>query len=253
MDLLRWKRAWSTERHRSAAADRARQVPHHSPGTGDRRLPADLADWFERLIRLEGLPFDHLVPDQRMLPPESLRYFTVDRGWLECLVDGAFSVGRSMDSDREDDRLRRELLPPLPVMSGYLLRSSLVPAYPGLQAMVYDHGNKDRVPLRLVARRTLAPDLVLALYTGDEPAAVVRRVHLYMARGMTHHGRVASQPARETVVDGKVPVGPLVFSAPPDSSMAEEEPVSILTLAAAPLPPPPPVEFLRDSTDEEGG
>jgi hypothetical protein len=62
-------------------------------------LPDAVSAWFESLRKLEGVPFDYLVPDERMLPLESIRFFRVDNKWVGCLLDGAFSIGRVAGSD----------------------------------------------------------------------------------------------------------------------------------------------------------
>lgn len=55
-------------------------------------LPDDVALWLGELTLLEGLPFDVIVPDARMLPPESLRFFFLDDNWIDALRDGALSL-----------------------------------------------------------------------------------------------------------------------------------------------------------------
>ena len=55
---------------------------------------------------LEGIPFHYLVPDERLLPPESLKFFVVDPAWLAALRDGAFSIGRVLPGDRVADKAR---------------------------------------------------------------------------------------------------------------------------------------------------
>lgn len=59
-----------------------------------------VARWLGRLCLLEGVPFPHLVPDPAVLPPESLRFFYLDRNWIEAAVDGAISVGANTGRDR---------------------------------------------------------------------------------------------------------------------------------------------------------
>jgi hypothetical protein len=66
---------------------------------GDVEVPTDIAGWLGRLHALSGVPFGYLVPDEAMLPPESIRFFHVDTSWAEALVDGAFSVGRNLTAD----------------------------------------------------------------------------------------------------------------------------------------------------------
>lgn len=57
-------------------------------------IPQKLVDWLGRLALLQGVPFEYLVPDAAMLPPESLRCFSIDPRWVACLLDGAWSLDR---------------------------------------------------------------------------------------------------------------------------------------------------------------
>ena len=43
--------------------------------------PAMVSEWLARLRLLKGVPFPHLVPDEAMLPPESVRFFQLDFNW----------------------------------------------------------------------------------------------------------------------------------------------------------------------------
>ena len=62
-------------------------------------LPEDLATWLSRLRLLHGVPFQYLVPDEALLPPESIRFFTLDAAWIDTLTDGALSIGRTLSPD----------------------------------------------------------------------------------------------------------------------------------------------------------
>src|SRR5258708_24478242 len=57
-------------------------------------LPAYLEAFLAHLRLLVGVPFQHLVPDDRLLPNESIRFFYLDRSWTDRLVDGVFAVGK---------------------------------------------------------------------------------------------------------------------------------------------------------------
>jgi hypothetical protein len=70
----------------------------------------EMVGWLARLRLLEGTPFRYLVPSEEMLPNESIRFFHVDRNWLDALVDGAISVGRLGSRDSHFDALRYEEL-----------------------------------------------------------------------------------------------------------------------------------------------
>ena len=49
--------------------------------------------WLTKLRLLEGVPFNYIVPSEEMLPNESIRFFHMDRNWLDAMVDGALSTG----------------------------------------------------------------------------------------------------------------------------------------------------------------
>ena len=48
--------------------------------------------WLTRLRLLEAVPFQYLVPAEEMLPTETIRFFHIDRNWVDALIDGAMSV-----------------------------------------------------------------------------------------------------------------------------------------------------------------
>ncbi len=72
----------------------------HSRTGEDRIVPRDLRQWLARLRLLEAVPFAYLVADFELLPPESIRYFYLDRNWTDALVQGALSAGTLNSADR---------------------------------------------------------------------------------------------------------------------------------------------------------
>jgi hypothetical protein len=119
----------------------------------DLSLPAEVSGWLNDLTLLRPVPFPYLVPEERLLPLESLRFFTLDRVWLECLRDGAFSIGRvlSADAQRESDARPLAQLPALPTISGLLLRSEVVSGFwPSLRVRAYAEAvpQNDTTPYR---------------------------------------------------------------------------------------------------------
>ena len=68
--------------------------------------------WLTRLRLLEGVPFSYIVSSEEMLPNESIRFFHMDRNWLDALVDGALSTG-ILDTRgpfaSADDEVKKEL------------------------------------------------------------------------------------------------------------------------------------------------
>ncbi len=180
LKLHHWKRARAQD-----VVYLRQQIDHdylplvkHVPSDVD--LPAELADWLARLTRLENVPFNYLIPDEGLLPPESLRVFAVDPLWLECLRDGAFSIGRVSHPDYHNDVAHWDGLKSPPTISGFLLRSAIVATWPKMTVTGYatrfedEHKHWERdshlgsAPayhqLSILRLENLAPDLMLGLY-----------------------------------------------------------------------------------------
>jgi hypothetical protein len=152
--------------------------------------PATITKWLENLTVLSGVPLDYLVPDERMLPCESLRFFQVDPRWIYSLIEGAYSVGRVTTSEllhdqvvaqnlykqvapnlynhlvrRSSTALRNE--PDLFNFSGFLLRSAIVSGWPSLRVTAYDSNNRILIPPEgLVSGRRITPGILLYLVEG---------------------------------------------------------------------------------------
>ncbi|MGK4585363.1 hypothetical protein [Kitasatospora sp. HPMI-4] len=138
----------------------------------------DLALVRNRLLglrNLTGVPFAHLVPDARMLPAESLRFFYTDPDWTATLLDGALSVGLSHTFDLTSDELMfgpkgQAPLPPFAApVTGLLLRSQLVSGWPALEVRPYTSPTAtgdDEKALPVIRREALADDILLVLIEG---------------------------------------------------------------------------------------
>jgi hypothetical protein len=163
----------------------------------DSALPQELRSWLVRLRLLDGVPFANLVADSALLPPESIRWFYLDRRWTDALVQGALSVGTVTSDDRtaltaqypavreELDREERNVRrptgstrwdgPAAPV-SGFLLRSRAVSGWPALHVRAFsvdpaeadDARFRDDDPrrMRLLRLERLAPAVLLCLFDG---------------------------------------------------------------------------------------
>ena len=167
------------------------------PDLGPRVTPYDVRAWLARLRLLDGVPFDYLVPDSELLPPESIRFFYLDRRWTDALVQGALSVGTVTTADRaqleslygdvraevdEAERLVRlpggEEVPqgPAGTVTGFVLRSRAVSGWPGLHVRAYREelggSDRDQIPesdprrLKCLRLERLAPAVLLALFDG---------------------------------------------------------------------------------------
>ena len=159
----------------------------------DAGLEARIAKWLAGLWRLEGLPFDVLVPDARMLPPGSIRFFYVDRNVLDAMFDGALSICIHSGLDRAVQAARRPALgvnvveqPQAPV-AGFLLRSPVVSGWPGLRVNVYSDAEKKSpiVPMR-VAR--LGSDVLICLLPAVPSVITLGEPHEGLRFGMLDDG-----------------------------------------------------------------
>ena len=195
----------------------------------DPQPPDSVVQWLARLALLEGVPFSYLVPDERMLPPESLRMFHVDRAWIDALVDGAFSIGRvttadaALDAEHQDElralvharRRSAQAASPAPgdtatdgqtsssgEVTGFLLRSAAVAGWPAIA--VSGWADADRLtPVPLLPPMRLGADVLLCLFDG-----VVEVVALHEPPGQLHCG-AEGQPGHLTTtlreVNGPAP------------------------------------------------
>ncbi|MFI6769267.1 hypothetical protein [Streptomyces sp. NPDC050355] len=143
------------------------------PATPDEDLTA-VRDWLVKLRDLAGVPFAHLVPDTRMLPPESLRFFHVDPNWTSTLVEGALSVGlaHSFDLTADDLLFGPDGEAPLPApaapLTGVLIRSQLVSGWPALEIRPFPaaRASDGETALPVLRRERLSDDVLLVLIEG---------------------------------------------------------------------------------------
>ncbi|MFH9267877.1 hypothetical protein ACH4KN_27060 [Streptomyces sp. NPDC017546] len=124
---------------------------------------------------LQAVPLDHLVPDPRLLPEESIRLFAVDGTWLSTMVAGAVQMGQATSLDHSvGQHLRRRLLSTFALPKyGMLVRSRVVRDWPALIIEAVD-GTLAR-PVLFSPPRRLAPDLLLAHFTAAPGRIVLRR------------------------------------------------------------------------------
>jgi hypothetical protein len=150
-----------------------------------------ISEWLSHLYLLYGVPFNNLVAHERLLPVESIRFFYLDRNWLEVMLDGALSIGlqSSRDTlvqqalhgivrDRVHEQIhdmRDRLLgneAPAPgeagegPLAGLLLRSAVVSGWPGLEVRAYRHsdGTEASEPVRLLRMDRPSEDMLLCIF-----------------------------------------------------------------------------------------
>jgi hypothetical protein len=173
-------------------------------------VPADILRAMARLRLLEGVPFTYLVPDADLTPPETIRFFYLDRNATDALVQGALSVGTVNAVDRvqlaqlypivreevdEAERLVRMKDSDAPAVdaqgrpigiagpiTGFVLRSRLVSGWPAMHVRAYSTDTRpddktipdmDTSPdrVRLLRMERLAPAVLFVLFDGV-PAVV---------------------------------------------------------------------------------
>jgi hypothetical protein len=171
------------------------------PDDGDHVVPGVIRRALAGLRLLSGVPFSYLVPDSSLLPPESVRFFYLDRNWTDALVQGVLSIGTFTSAERiqlealrgiiraevdETERTIRQpggeerLAGPGGAISGFVMRSKLVSGWPGLHVRAYrtdrqqdaeiiPESDPDR--LKVLRMERLAPAVLLVLFDGV-PAVV---------------------------------------------------------------------------------
>jgi hypothetical protein len=158
--------AWITGRE--SLRERLAKPEQVDASAPEAELPQYLESFLAHLRLLVGVPFEYLVPDERLLPLESIRFFYLDRSWTDRLVDGAIAVGKigtreqthhvardpavkgQLDlTERAVRVLQRGLATledakaqapsdPAGVVTGFLLRSAAVCSWPHMDVRAFD-------------------------------------------------------------------------------------------------------------------
>jgi hypothetical protein len=199
------------------AIELARRVIRRPP-TDDDGMPDSVVDWLARLRLLCNVPFAYLVPDHRLLPSESIRFFYLNRNWTDAAVDGALSVGAVASKDRAQlqalhatlraalDRWERRVWArdaqatptegPAEVVTGFLLRSRAVSGWPGLHVRASHDGHQ----LQLLRMERLAPAVLLVLLDGIPDRVVIEEPRSGVQFGVGPPSAGQPQAARSIVV-----------------------------------------------------
>ncbi|GAB7529266.1 hypothetical protein PS3A_16750 [Pseudomonas sp. 3A(2025)] len=137
--------------------------------TDSNPVPGAISQWLGNLAVLKGVPFNYLVPDEAMLPPESIRFFVLDPNWINALFEGASSLGRSCTLDAAiDAQLVARIyaaVAPATTVSGFVLRSNVVTGWPGLEVRAFDASNQRLTGV--LRQQVLSPTVLLFMTTGQ--------------------------------------------------------------------------------------
>lgn len=181
------------------------------PGKEDESLQK-VCDFVSELRLLKDVPFSYLVPDEKLLPPESIRFFYLDENWLDAFTDGAMSIGRIANADAVIDKSsfgyvaktaterlssprflamhpnhrRSFCAQPVSgeVRTGFLLRSGLVGKWKGLEAFGYH----DDTRLEILRMDTLADDMLICIFDGELTRFVISEPKTGLRFGAAEHG-----------------------------------------------------------------
>ena len=175
VEIFNWKRSKAQDLHQ--IQQQVLHLPFKGTTETNGDIPTAIANWFQDLELLKNVPFNYLVPDTRLLPPESLRFFWIDSYWVDCLQDGAFSVGRVTKEDLRLDvktrSLPRSKTQSDKTITGFLLNSEVVSGWPGLEIEGYVTpvtGNYFVAPenkLTILRRDLLSDNILLCFFAGE--------------------------------------------------------------------------------------
>jgi len=213
---------------RTALRDRIAQPGQVTPTDPAAELPPYVESFLAHLRLLVGVPFEYLVPDARLLPPESIRFFHLDRSWSDRLVDGALAVGkvgsreqahhqahqptirqrldltqrevRSMQRGRIGFAEARAIAAPAPDpdgrMTGFLLRSAAVSGWPRIDVRAYDRQLVDPIDplvaaqhrIRTLRQERLSPAVLFVLFENVPRLVVLEEPHQGVQLGVQRSG-----------------------------------------------------------------
>lgn len=191
VSLYRWKRSQIQQTKQQKIIEKKQlgafeHLPVKIQQVNSPQIPNDITSWFNDLSLLKGVPFNYLVPDERLLPVESIRFFWVDRFWIECLLDGAFSIGRVTAFDHQNDS-KHSISPaanPYQAVTGFLLRSNVVSGWPSLQVDGKGTLNgKSEPKLKCLQMQQLSANVLICLFEGE-----IEEVDIYQKPETVHFG-----------------------------------------------------------------
>lgn len=222
----------------------------HSDAFSERKheqvaIADDLIDWLARLVMLYPVPFHYLVPHASLLPPESVRFFHLDDNWIDALLDGALSLAARVMPQDQDLTARHDLQSALSKIvyqhrlrlqgkdpqwkpgenymeipkSGFLLRSSIVTNFPGIEVTATSSGAPDQTMPNILRFDQVADGVLFCLARGSLDQLVFREPREGLTFGVSSSGEVQfGQPAqtvnvkslrRSDALDGVVDIAAL--------------------------------------------
>lgn len=154
-------------------------------------IPSTIVQCLAQYRRLIGLPFMYLVPNETLLPTESIRFFYVDTNWLDALTAGALTIGiHSSQNKSVSEMMFAQLKTSVqgfgqadPVC-GFFLRSAVVSAWPNLLVET-NTGITGATPVNILSSQNLAPDVLFCLFDGVPQQLSIGEPHEQISFGVS--------------------------------------------------------------------
>jgi hypothetical protein len=170
--LFSWRRQQIHCAHAAAAAAPGSpccDIPQIQCACSDAPEPPDeLIAWIDGLRKLQGIPYRYLIADERLLPPESIRFFSLDATYISALLDGGLSSVRAPTQCPDHCRAGEVALlnkkVPGPV-TGFFWRSAAVAGWPDLEVKAFEDAACTKA-LEVYRRAQLSPSILLYLFLG---------------------------------------------------------------------------------------
>jgi hypothetical protein len=222
------------EQHRSSFKDPSTVGP--APPNERIKIADDLVEWIARLVLLYPVPFHYLVAHPSLLPQESLRFFHLDDNWVNAMLDGALSIAvRTTEqhaSSRTElqsvlskivyqHRLRLQGKQPewnpserymeIP-KSGFLLRSSIVSGWPGVEVTAATNAAPDPNLPKILRLDQISDGVLFCLARGSLDTVTFREPREGITFGVSSDGKVKATKSGK-VLDVKKD---LLRTSPPD-------------------------------------
>jgi hypothetical protein len=180
-------------------------------------LPDIVTLWLSRLKLLYGVPFNYLVPNEQMLPLESLRFFYLDMNWINHIVDGAFSIGRTCSkqqtidaglfgqlqnaahpvtlNQRRQRKSQRFAANAVQQYTGFLLRSQVVAGWPNVQVNGYAVADDISTEIKKLRMDRLSSDCIICIFDGE-----IKQVAIHEPPEQLHCGIEINSPPYSTTL-----------------------------------------------------
>ncbi|MFN0013133.1 MAG: hypothetical protein ACKVU2_01175, partial [Saprospiraceae bacterium] len=134
LDLYKFKRRQAIKSNRTTQTVKAGagSVAHLAIGKNataedDPLVQGRITKWLKQYETLQNIPFHYLVPQENLLPEESIRFFRLAPRWIATLQHGALGVGGDFSGGKA-------IVPTkAPDRWGFFLRSRVVMEFPKLR------------------------------------------------------------------------------------------------------------------------